>query len=342
LICSYPECVAQGVKFCFCIYCGIPVAKRNFRQRHNHGQKKGRQNVHPHELASNIGTTTNTTTTTNSDSANLKEEFDDQGPAQGTTHSSVQGVHQPFDRELYKQPEGETPASPSVKPTSRIKAPAEDDDEGEESFSTGSSSTSSMNQGRITFRNVHKAQYRDNATSGGSGRGEKRSNIIRTQQGGKVWTPANVSEERKERWASLLYDRPEERNEDDMSHWLLSVLQVSDPATSVPSMSSSNGANESGGGANTGSGSTNTANNGSSSNLGSSTSTSRGPGDGSGDGSGDTGSRGSREQSSSPSHTSDEDPSNVNVRRKSSIMDELTPHSNQPKTRQPESPDQTA
>ena len=35
-MCSYPACRNAGVKFCFCTVCRIPVAKRNFRIRHNH------------------------------------------------------------------------------------------------------------------------------------------------------------------------------------------------------------------------------------------------------------------------------------------------------------------
>jgi hypothetical protein len=35
-VCSFPECRNAGVKFCFCTHCEIPVAKRNFRIRHNH------------------------------------------------------------------------------------------------------------------------------------------------------------------------------------------------------------------------------------------------------------------------------------------------------------------
>lgn len=37
LICSYPDCRNRGVKFLYCSYCKDPVAKRNFRNRHNHG-----------------------------------------------------------------------------------------------------------------------------------------------------------------------------------------------------------------------------------------------------------------------------------------------------------------
>jgi hypothetical protein len=36
LICSYPACRDTGARLCFCLECRIPVAKRNFRIRHNH------------------------------------------------------------------------------------------------------------------------------------------------------------------------------------------------------------------------------------------------------------------------------------------------------------------
>jgi hypothetical protein len=36
LVCSYPACRDSGVKFRYCIHCRVPVAKRNFKLRHNH------------------------------------------------------------------------------------------------------------------------------------------------------------------------------------------------------------------------------------------------------------------------------------------------------------------
>jgi len=38
LICSYPSCCKDGPKFRFCSVCRIPVAKRNFHQRHSHDE----------------------------------------------------------------------------------------------------------------------------------------------------------------------------------------------------------------------------------------------------------------------------------------------------------------
>ena len=37
LMCTYPSCRNAGVKFRYCLHCKVPVAKRNFRNRHRHG-----------------------------------------------------------------------------------------------------------------------------------------------------------------------------------------------------------------------------------------------------------------------------------------------------------------
>jgi hypothetical protein len=41
LVCSYPTCRQAGVKFRYCLHCKVPVAKRNFRNRHRHGVPGG-------------------------------------------------------------------------------------------------------------------------------------------------------------------------------------------------------------------------------------------------------------------------------------------------------------
>jgi hypothetical protein len=37
LVCSFPACRSAGAKFRYCLHCKVPVAKRNFRNRHKHG-----------------------------------------------------------------------------------------------------------------------------------------------------------------------------------------------------------------------------------------------------------------------------------------------------------------
>jgi len=43
LMCSYPACRQAGVKFRYCVHCKVPVAKRNFRNRHRHGVSGGEE-----------------------------------------------------------------------------------------------------------------------------------------------------------------------------------------------------------------------------------------------------------------------------------------------------------
>lgn len=40
LVCSFPQCRDSGIKFCYCAYCRVPVARRNFRLRHHHADAK--------------------------------------------------------------------------------------------------------------------------------------------------------------------------------------------------------------------------------------------------------------------------------------------------------------
>ena len=41
LLCSFPSCRSAGAKFRYCLHCKLPVAKRNFRNRHKHGNMGG-------------------------------------------------------------------------------------------------------------------------------------------------------------------------------------------------------------------------------------------------------------------------------------------------------------
>jgi hypothetical protein len=47
LVCSHPKCRKDGPKFRLCIYCKIPVAKRNFAKRHRHVGKIPKSELPP-------------------------------------------------------------------------------------------------------------------------------------------------------------------------------------------------------------------------------------------------------------------------------------------------------
>lgn len=57
----------------------------------------------------------------------------------------------------------------------------------------------------------------------------------------RTWAPGTVSAQRQRRWADLIYERPSMRSNDEMTQWLLSVMQVSDPTTASPKSSSAEG-----------------------------------------------------------------------------------------------------
>ena len=44
-MCSFPACRNQGTKFLFCAVCGVPVSKRNFRNRHHHERQNAAWNI---------------------------------------------------------------------------------------------------------------------------------------------------------------------------------------------------------------------------------------------------------------------------------------------------------
>ena len=80
LLCSFPSCRSAGAKFRYCLHCKVPVAKRNFRNRHKHGniggldKKKGGGDLKSPE---------------GDDKTNLKSE------ASGSTSAQVDGSEKP-------------------------------------------------------------------------------------------------------------------------------------------------------------------------------------------------------------------------------------------------------
>ena len=78
-----------------------------------------------------------------------------------------------------------------------------------------------------------------------SERARKRKRSSGTRGGSDtIWKNGSSPDARESRWIKLLYNRPAEGNESAMSQWLMSILNVSDPNTSLPSQSSSSAGGE--------------------------------------------------------------------------------------------------
>lgn len=54
LVCSFPSCRAAGAKFRYCLHCKVPVAKRNFRNRHKHGNLGDKKKASPSQEKTDV------------------------------------------------------------------------------------------------------------------------------------------------------------------------------------------------------------------------------------------------------------------------------------------------
>ncbi|KAG7350591.1 hypothetical protein IV203_009951 [Nitzschia inconspicua] len=230
LICSYPPCADLGVKFCFCVHCGIPVAKRNVRQRHDHGRGKRPQNITAKPSAAAAAA-----------AAVVVDPPNRNGKDSGLTDTKDSNVTSSTDAQV-ETLSGSGKNSQYVDPL-QVSADPSGQQNDEDSTSTHTSSSSGEKDQKVI--------------SSGYRRRNRSSSIVRGVgvSSDKVWRKGAVSEERERKWADLLYDRPQDRNQQEMCDWLLSVLQVTNPRISVPSVSSSV-ASSGGTNANTGSSST--------------------------------------------------------------------------------------
>lgn len=168
LLCSYPACRNEGIKFCYCAHCGIPVAKRNFRQRHDHVSK-----------------------------ATRKEE--------DTKDNKSHAVPLP--------PPARKPSSAParVKPT---RAKPDMAKSLKQQLTRSDSPLSSSNSEIDTNSGENRAPMRSLVF-------QKRTKRINESDG------MGMSETKQLRWTALLHERPQDTSGDDMSKWLVAVLEVS-------------------------------------------------------------------------------------------------------------------
>jgi len=169
LLCSFPQCRDGGVKFAYCLVCGIPVAKRNFRQRHEHGGG----------MAISKG-----------------KERKSQPHSNGNNHASAVDASQLPSRRRHQH---ERPRS-------------QDGDAPRNPF-----------------------EQRDSEQGGGQRSDEApMKNLVfqrRTGQNPETIVDSSNDDEvdRQRRWTELLRRRPLDTEGDEMSKWLLAVLEISDP-----------------------------------------------------------------------------------------------------------------
>ncbi|KAG7373401.1 hypothetical protein IV203_034125 [Nitzschia inconspicua] len=204
LICSYEKCRAQGVKFAYCVHCGIPVAKRNFRQRHGHGIKRLRK----------------------SELRRIEEDED--------TATMLAEAEQSQEIEDVE----------NTKPKSRKKEEKNDPfSSSGASMDCDEQKTATLQQGQVQKEAVVAKEAIDRYIHARENDRQDYQAVVgdatvaRSNNTNRVWAMGFVSPERQHQWVELMYDRPSMASSDEMLQWLFKVLHVSDPVTVLPDTS---------------------------------------------------------------------------------------------------------
>jgi hypothetical protein len=208
-MCSYEKCRNSGSKFRYCAECRIPVAKRNFHQRHGHGLVC----VNTGDSSTSAGTTA-TATNNPSDSPTLDVDLkcaidktpkinqskssDPVGSSTGqeTSVSTKKRKHQPSVQQQRFESNNSLDPNSSTSPFSR------------------NSNNQTKQQRRMTTAGTTSSQAARAAS--GSDAGQEFPQF------------EDIPLSRQLRWATLLGKRPDADDADGMSAWLLEVMTVSD------------------------------------------------------------------------------------------------------------------
>ena len=191
LNCSYLPCRNTGIKFRYCKQCRIPVAKRNFRNRHRHGFGDVKPLGDEDEEASTSASVATTV---------AKEE-------ERTAAVSALIAHPKLTADV---DESNVVVMEAKRVTPESASHADRNKERQEEAGQG------IGHSAVGIERVPSAQ---NSARVADESGDREGD------GKKV-----VSEERKRRWAALLSARPRMGNSKGMSEWLLNVLAISDLA----------------------------------------------------------------------------------------------------------------
>lgn len=197
LICSYFACRNAGVKFRYCSHCKVPVAKRNFRKRHKHGDNLGKDGGDDDDQS---GTEEDGC----SDEGESNEvQSEDNVPSQVTTtgRSRKEAI----------------PSQVTTTTEERVSKKSRSEERSKKSHIPSQVTTSSSGK---------KDKMKKN--SDGKAKGDSSgldSNTVCMRSGDDR---SKVIESRRKRWAHLLEKRPQTKDGEAMSSWLMQVLAVSD------------------------------------------------------------------------------------------------------------------
>jgi len=246
LICSYFSCRNAGIKFRYCIKCKVPVAKRNFHQRHSHGftnianlsgETDGEDNYSDEgSFVASVISSKNNKQSSNSHTIsppssllcggvapNMPSVVVDAGPStEMMTESLGFGPnalpeHSTSPSKITKQEESPKKAAKALDLKNVISKGA---------AAVYPSSVASQLVASSQCSEVSAHPSTATSSSGQLDKGKGGSESFPKSRGGD--RHGSVLDGRKRRWSSLLVGRPALGDSNAMSAWLLEVLVVSD------------------------------------------------------------------------------------------------------------------
>lgn len=200
LICSYFACRNAGVKFRYCSHCKVPVAKRNFRKRHKHGDNMGKDGGNDDDQSG-----------TEEDGCSDEGESPEVPavPSQVTTGRSSSSRKEAI------------PTQVTTTTEERVSKKNRSEERSKKSHIPSQVTTSNNSSGKKD----KKGPSSKNKGEGSSGVSGRDINSICMRAGDDR---GKVIETRRKRWAYLLEKRPQTKDGEAMSAWLMQVLAVSD------------------------------------------------------------------------------------------------------------------
>jgi hypothetical protein len=231
-MCSYYACRNTGIKFRYCAYCNVPVAKRNFRKRHQHGNEPDADGE------SHSGDDSASASRSSADEEKIKTR--DEPPARKAKAKIDAKAVKIIEAEEKSLDKGATDSkaakqvdilvSVEKKRDSSLSNPEErKNNDGDESDEADGSRRSSFNSSSVESNNRMVMEGHDS----NSQRPPVSLRTIDVDHAAQHPSVAlgTVDVDRAARWAALLMNRPQSDDNNTMQSWLVEVLSVSDLGT---------------------------------------------------------------------------------------------------------------
>jgi len=247
LICSHAVCRDSGVKFLYCAVCDMPVARRSFRSQHLHGKDRD-------GIAATSSKTAKTASSGNAKRSKPSLSLDRASSSSSLASSEPQvasrkeeeGLDQGKARKRLRVADQDTkgrdgsangPGIQNVLVQAAVArmdernanehiSSGEEEVEGRHAITSGTSDISTSDNQSVDQEGGDSSDPREgNAVIGGSV-------AVAAAKAHGVDTAAVVASENdriRARWLRLLSERRRLRTDEDMSSWLIRVLEVSEP-----------------------------------------------------------------------------------------------------------------